>query len=292
MKKNYKMIRIIFFAVCISFVGQSCKQQTENQEVFNVEFSQSVNDSLSYSITTSVESEMEVMNQKISNDITTSNISHLKAVKVLPDEKIFEMRFSDFKMEMLVNGKNMSSAISDSVLQNEMVKLNAVTTQIVLDGNNKIKSIRNLSTLDTTSQQSRQISQFFTQENMQQSSQTIFFNPNKKTLKKGDKWNAISSYNLMGSNFEANVTYEFLGEKDGLAYISATGDIKGKGLMDAGTKKFELTLDSKLKSKMQYVMKTGYLKENISTVLGSGNLMVADKTIPMKINVKTTMQLN
>lgn len=286
------MIRIIFFAVCISFVGQSCKQQTENQEVFNIEFSQSVNDSLSYSITTSVESEMEVMNQKISNDITTSNISHLKAVKVLPDEKIFEMRFSDFKMEMLVNGKNMSSAISDSVLQNEMVKLNAVTTQIVLDGNNKIKSIRNLSTLDTTSQQSRQISQFFTQENMQQSSQTIFFNPNKKTLKKGDKWNAISNYNLMGSNFEANVTYEFLGEKDGLAYISATGDIKGKGLMDAGTKKFELTLDSKLKSKMQYVMKTGYLKENISTVLGSGNLMVADKTIPMKINVKTTMQLN
>lgn len=286
------MIRIIFFAVCISFSGQSCKQQTENQEVFNIEFSQSVNDSLSYSITTSVESEMEVMNQKISNDITTSNISHLKAVKVLPDEKIFEMRFSDFKMEMLVNGKNMSSAISDSVLQNEMVKLNAVTTQIVLDGNNKIKSIRNLSTLDTTSQQSRQISQFFTQENMQQSSQTIFFNPNKKTLKKGDKWNAISSYNLMGSNFEANVTYEFLGEKDGLAYISATGDIKGKGLMDAGTKKFELTLDSKLKSKMQYVMKTGYLKENISTVLGSGNLMVADKTIPMKINVKTTMQLN
>ena len=286
------MIRIIFFAVCISFLGQSCKQQTENQEVFNIEFSQSVNDSLSYSITTSVESEMEVMNQKISNDITTSNISHLKAVKVLPDEKIFEMRFSDFKMEMLVNGKNMSSAISDSVLQNEMVKLNAVTTQIVLDGNNKIKSIRNLSTLDTTSQQSRQISQFFTQENMQQSSQTIFFNPNKKTLKKGDKWNAISSYNLMGSNFEANVTYEFLGEKDGLAYISATGDIKGKGLMDAGTKKFELTLDSKLKSKMQYVMKTGYLKENISTVLGSGNLMVADKTIPMKINVKTTMQLN
>ena len=286
------MIRIIFFAVCISFVGQSCKQQTENQEVFNVEFSQSVNDSLSYSITTSVESEMEVMNQKISNDITTSNISHLKAVKVLPDEKIFEMRFSNFKMEMLVNGKNMSSAISDSVLQKEMVKLNAVTTQIVLDGNNKIKSIRNLSTLDTTSQQSRQISQFFTQENMQQSSQTIFFNPNKKTLKKGDKWNAISSYNLMGSNFETNVTYEFLGEKDGLAYISATGDIKGKGLMDAGTKKFELTLDSKLKSKMQYVMKTGYLKENISTVLGSGNLMVADKTIPMKINVKTTMQLN
>lgn len=286
------MIRIIFFAVCISFVGQSCKQQTENQDVFNIEFSPSVNDSLSYSITTSVESEMEVMNQKISNDITTSNISHLKAVKVLPDEKIFEMRFSDFKMEMLVNGKNMSSAISDSVLQNEMVKLNAVTTQIVLDGNNKIKSIRNLSTLDTTSQQSRQISQFFTQENMQQSSQTIFFNPNKKTLKKGDKWNAISNYNLMGSNFEANVTYEFLGEKDGLAYISATGDIKGKGLMDAGTKKFELTLDSKLKSKMQYVMKTGYLKENISTVLGSGNLMVADKTIPMKINVKTTMQLN
>ena len=286
------MIRIIFFAVCISFVGQSCKQQTENQEVFNIEFSQSVNDSLSYSITTSVESEMEVMNQKISNDITTSNISHLKAVKVSPDEKVFEMRFSDFKMEMLVNGKNMSSAISDSVLQKEMVKLNAVTTQIVLDGNNKIKSIRNLSTLDTTSQQSRQISQFFTQENMQQSSQTIFFNPNKKTLKKGDKWNAISNYNLMGSNFEANVTYEFLGEKDGLAYISATGDIKGKGLMDAGTKKFELTLDSKLKSKMQYVMKTGYLKENISTVLGSGNLMVADKTIPMKINVKTTMQLN
>ena len=96
----------------------------------------------------------------------------------------------------------------------------------------------------------------------------------------------------MGSNFDANVTYEFLGEKDGLAYISAAGDIKGKGLMDAGSKKLELTLDSKVKSKMQYVMKTGYLKENISTILGSGNLIVADKTIPMKINVKTTMQLN
>ena len=286
------MIRIIFFAVCISFVGQSCKQQTENQDVFNIEFSQSVNDSLSYSITTSVKSEMDVMGQKMSNDITTSNISHLKAIKILPNEKVFDMRFSDFKMEMLVNGKNMNSVISDSVLQKELVKLNAVTTQIVLDDNNKIKSIRNLSTLDTTSQQSKQISQFFTQENMQQSSQTIFFNPNKKTLKKGDKWNTISSYNFMGSNFDANVTYEFLGEKDGLAYISAAGDIKGKGLMDAGTKKLELTLDSKLKSKMQYVMETGYLKENISTVLGSGNLIVADKTIPMKINVKTTMQLN
>ena len=286
------MIRIIFFAVCISFVSQSCKQQTENQDVFNIEFSQSVNDSLSYSITTSVKSEMDVMGQKMSNDITTSNISHLKAIKVLPNEKVFDMRFSDFKMEMLVNGKNMNSVISDSVLQKELVKLNAVTTQLVLDDNNKIKSIKNLSTIDTTVQQSRQMSQFLTQENMQQSSQTIFFNTNKKTLKKGDKWNTISSYNLMGSNFDANVTYEFLGEKDGLAYISATGDIKGKGLMDAGTKKFELTLDSKLKSKMQYVMKTGYLKENISTVLGSGNLMVADKAIPMKINVKTTMQLN
>ena len=286
------MIRIIFFAVCISFVSQSCKQQTENQDVFNIEFSQSVNDSLSYSITTSVKSEMDVMGQKMSNDITTSNISHLKAIKVLPNEKVFDMRFSDFKMEMLVNGKNMNSVISDSVLQKELVKLNAVTTQLVLDDNNKIKSIKNLSTIDTTVQQSRQMSQFLTQENMQQSSQTIFFNTNKKTLKKGDKWNTISSYNLMGSNFEANVTYEFLGEKDGLAYISATGDIKGKGLMDAGTKKLELTLDSKLKSKMQYVMKTGYLKENISTILGSGNLIVADKAIPMKINVKTTMQLN
>ena len=286
------MIRIIFFAVCISFVSQSCKQQTENQDVFNIEFSQSVNDSLSYSITTSVKSEMDVMGQKMSNDITTSNISHLKAIKVLPNEKVFDMRFSDFKMEMLVNGKNMNSVISDSVLQKELVKLNAVTTQLVLDDNNKIKSIKNLSTIDTTVQQSKQMSQFLTQENMQQSSQTIFFNTNKKTLKKGDKWNTISSYNLMGSNFEANVTYEFLGEKDGLAYISATGDIKGKGLMDAGTKKFELTLDSKLKSKMQYVMKTGYLKENISTILGSGNLIVADKAIPMKINVKTTMQLN
>jgi hypothetical protein len=286
------MKRIIFFVMCVTVLSQSCKQQTEKQDLWSINFSPSVNDSFSYVVTTSVNSEMEVMAQKITTVMQTSNQSHFNATKVSPNEKVFDLRFSDFEMEMLMNGKNMNSVLSDSILQKQMLKLNAVKMQLLLDDNNKIKNIRNLSTLDTTSQQAKQMSQFFTQENMQQSYQTIFFTTDKKTLKKGDKWTTNSTYNLMGSNFNANITYEFLGEKDGLAYIIANGDVKGKGMMDAGAAKFEMTLDSKLKAEMQYVIKSGYLKENISNITGGGNIIVADKPIPMKMNIKTTMQLN